>query len=305
MVRPGSYKHGIWSGGVLQIAITRACDRSCGNCSQASNLGGKPNMMSLDNFEKACICAADYFGIIGCFGGNPAIHPKFPEICEIMKTHIPWERRGLWCNHPLGHGKIMRETFNPAVSNLNVHMDKEAASEFRRDWPECRLLGEHEDSRHSPPFVAMLDLPELDESKRWELISSCDINRRWSALLGEWRGELRFWFCEIAGSMAMIHQNDPEWPDTGLPVVPRVWDRSMQEYAEQVRFSCHRCGIPLRGYGELALDESTAGNVSKTHASIFKPKRKEQFVQLVTTLAEAKPNSLALATDYIGNSGIK
>ena len=44
--RPCTYRHG-----VLQIHITRACDRACFNCTQGSNLRGKTYFISLDDFE--------------------------------------------------------------------------------------------------------------------------------------------------------------------------------------------------------------------------------------------------------------
>lgn len=308
MVRPGAQKYGKWGNGVIQIWITRACDLACFGCTQGSNLGGKPRFITLEQFEAACIDLRAYHGVVGVFGGNPALHPQFEEICQILKKHIPPERRGLWCNHPKGKGKIMRETFNPWVSNLNVHLSQEAFDEFKRDWPECNILGQHEDSRHSPPFVAMQDMPELSEEQRWELISRCDINIHWSGLYGTFRNELRFWFCEIAGSQAMLHQDEPDYPDTGIPVdvsqgPKNVWNLTMQQYASQVRYHCHACGIPLRGYGELAVSNpSGTEHVSKTHAAIYNPKRRERLVQLSTNLQEAKANGVGLATDYIGNS---
>jgi hypothetical protein len=69
-----------------------------------------------------------------------------------------FEQRGLWCNHPKGNAKVMRETFNPRVSNLNVQLDREAYDEFKRDWPECMPVGLDKDSRHSPVYASMHDL---------------------------------------------------------------------------------------------------------------------------------------------------
>src|SRR5262245_40683977 len=112
-----------WRGGVLQIHITRACDLACTACTQGSNLGGKPTIMTLENFERACESLRGYNGVVGIFGGNPTLHPKFKAICEILTRIIPYEQRGLWSNNLREHGGLCRRTFNPSVSNLNVHAD--------------------------------------------------------------------------------------------------------------------------------------------------------------------------------------
>ncbi len=310
MVRPGAVKKK-WNNGIIQVWVTRACDKACFGCTQGSQLAGRPGMITPEQFEEAVVNLADYHGTVGVFGGNPAMHPKFDQLCNILAKHIPFHRRGLWCNHPLGHGVKMRQTFNPGCSNLNVHQDQAAYDEFKRDWPESVVFGLDGDSRHSPPWGSMLDLEYLPggientEENRYEFISHCDINRHWSGLYGVFRSQLRFWFCEIAGAHSMLKQADPSYPDTGLPVTPRVWDRSMQEYAEQVRHHCHRCTVCLNGFGELANNPEGTEHITKEYADIFKPKRAGRLVQLVTTPEEMQAKSLSRMTDYIQNGRLK
>jgi len=254
MVAPGTRRPGKWMEGVMQIHLTRACDLSCSNCTQGSQFGGKPDFITLSNFEKACESLKGYFGLVGIFGGNPALHPRFPEICEILRSYFPQEQCGLWCNNPRGHGAVMRKTFNPSMSNLNVHLRSEAFEEFKRDWPESRPFGLDKDSRHSPVHGNLAKfVPE--ESECWKLISNCDINQHWSAMLCQFRGELRAFFCEIAGGQAILNQHNPDYPDTGMVVSEGWWRKPMQDFAEQVRFHCHRCLVPLRGHGALAQQE--------------------------------------------------
>jgi hypothetical protein len=304
MISPGMRRPHIWRQGVLQIHVTRACDKACFGCTQGSNLGGRPVMITPEAFEEAVLSLEGYFGVVGVFGGNPAIHPKFDVLCEILRKHVPFEQRGLWCNNLLGKGEHARKTFNPKVSNLNVHLDQKAYDEFWRDWPEARsvLKGHDTDSRHSPPFVAMMDVG-VPEDERWRLIGTCDINQNWSAMLCYVpnRG-LRAFFCEIAGGMAMLHGEDDEWPDTGLPVTPGWWKKPMQDFAEQVRYNCHRCGIPLRRFGQLAIGGDYE-EVSVSHHGIYKPKDKSRRVELVTVASGNQ--SLKRATDYIENGSLK
>jgi hypothetical protein len=305
MVSPGQVRPKVWSGGVLQIWVTRQCDKACYNCTQLSQLSGAKDRISVEQFEAALISLCGtatergYFGVVGVFGGNPALHPQFDELCKLMQHYIPYERRGLWCNKPFGKGKVMRETFNPAVSNLNVHLDREAYDEFKASWPECMPFGLENDSRHSPPWVGMKDVGvPLDE--RYELISKCDVNQNWSAMIGVFRGQLRGYFCEIAGSAAMIHQNDPGLEDTGVAVVPGWWDKPMSVFAHQVKAHCHDCGVPLRGRGALACGGDGVEQVSAAHANIYTPKDRKRTVELVTDIHQL--GSVNKMTDYLGNA---
>lgn len=331
MIAPGTKRPRIWSGGVLQFWITRSCDLACVGCTQGSNLAGKSATMTTDQFETAVKSMAGYWGVFGVFGGNAALAKNFGELTEVLKAHVPFEQRGVWCNHPRGKGPLMRGVFNPEYSNINVHLVREAYDEFVRDWPECKHVlkgldpswpeakaiknrSEYQrrvgDSRHSPPFVAMQDLDMLPfpdgstrpntEENRWELIAGCDINKYWSALIGVFRGELRAWFCEIAAAQAMLHQANPDYPDTGLPVTPGWWQQPMQAFAEQVRVHCHACGIPLRGYGDLAVAGSRE-QVSKTHADIYQLKRTTREVELVELSTQLGEKHLKRATDYVEN----
>jgi hypothetical protein len=302
MIAPGTPRAGKYRQGVIQIWVTRACDKACFGCTQGSNLAGNPGMITVEQFEQAVLSLWGYFGVIGVFGGNPAMHPKFDQLCAVLRQYVPFNQRGVWSNHPLGWGKEMRATFDPSISNLNVHLDQAAYDEFKRDWPESHVIGLTGDSRHSPPYVALQDVVP-DEGKRWELISGCDINQHWSAMVCVFRGELRAFFCEIAGAMSMLHQNEKDWPDLGHPVKAEWWRQPMQDFAAQVRHHCHRCGIPLRGHGELAQakDSEAKEQTSREHQTVVRPKRPGREVELVT-VQEQLGQPLRLMTDYLGNA---
>jgi hypothetical protein len=307
MTPPSKKRPHIWKQGVMQIWITRSCDLSCRNCTQGSNLKGKNPAITVQQFSDALDSLQGYFGVIGMFGGNPAIHPQFEELCAVMREKVPFEQRGLWCNHPRGKGAIMRETFNPAVSNLNVHQVQSAYEEFLRDWPELRkftkdnLKGLSGDSRHVPWTTAMQDLIPSEE-ERWKLIADCDINKNWSAIITVFRGELRAFFCEIAGAQAVLHQDNPDYPDTGMAVVPGWWERPMLDFSEQVKYHCHACGIPLKGYGALANGgDGAAQQYTQTHADIVQLRIPDHTKQHVTEVAQVASKQVPRATDYIQN----
>lgn len=302
MKSPGDQRPGAFHlNGVIQIHVGRACDRACTGCTQASNLRGPVPWMTQLQFGLACESLADYYGVVGVFGGNPALHPAFPTLCELMSDTIPWERRGLWSNNLNGHGAVCRKTFNPRVSNLNVHEDAKAADEICRDWPEATVIGEKEDSRHSPPWVAMQDMEDMSDAERWELIAGCDVNQNWSAMIGVFRGELRGWFCEIAGAQAMLRQHEPDYPDTGVVIEPGWWRAPMEDFAEQVSQHCFACGVPLRGAGDWANGDTEY--VSKTWQDVYVPKRKRN---VVTVTRRDQLGSVERMTDYrAGASKVK
>src|SRR5437870_561883 len=297
MKAPGD-KRPCWREGIIQIHITRTCDLSCIGCTQGSNLAGKPIMMNIFQFEDAVKTLKDYYGVIGIFGGNPCVHPNFPLICKILEHHIPFEQRGLWSNNLNGHGKLCAEIFNPEVSNLNVHTSLEAYLEMMRDWPTAQPKGLN-DSRHSPPYVAMKDL-NIPEDEMWKLIEKCDINQYWSAMIGIFRGELRAWFCELAGAQSMLHSHEPDYPDTGIPVMDGWWKKPIQDFQHQINKHCPECGIPLRGAGALAVTGNTE-MVSKTHENIYKLKRPTgKIIKLIDNRMQLG-GMVPRATDYVEN----
>jgi hypothetical protein len=133
------------------------------------------------------------------------------------------------------------------------------------------------------------------------------------------RGQLRGWFCEIAGGQSILYQADPNYPDTGIPISDDVesktclneetgqfeikewWEHGMEAYWNQVRKHCHDCGVPLRGNGELACAKEGTEHITETHADVYKTKDSSRKIQVVATLEELQAGALKMMTDYIGN----
>lgn len=308
LIPPGQRRPWKPAQGVIQILVTSSCDLACHNCTQASNVRRPHWAMTPTQFETAVQSLAGYFGTVGVFGGNPALSKHFPAYCEILSRHFPKKQRGLWCNHPRGHGAVMRETFNPGVSNLNVHRSQEAYAEFKRDWPESNPFGltEQDEGRHAPVFVSMRQMDRLrmpdgrevenTEENRWELISTCDLNRHWSAGIGVVCDSVLGYFCEIAMAQAILTSD----PSTGAPVEPGWWRRPMSAFAEQARRHCHGCGVPLRGYGQRSTAPLGVSQVSWGYQPVYEPRR--GGVEVVTTVEELKAQALGKFTEYRKNS---
>jgi hypothetical protein len=81
-------------------------------------------------------------------------------------------------------------------------------------------------------------------------------------MICQFRGQLRGFFCEVAGGQAVLFQDNPEYPDTGIPITPANvheswWKKFMPEFKDQVMFHCNKCLVPLRGTGRYAQREQT------------------------------------------------
>lgn len=303
MVSPGQRRPDAYRGGIIQLMLGRACNLACVGCTQGSQLAGRAPFMTPEQADVALRSLEGYWGVVGFFGGSPTLSPHFKEICSIARRYFPREQLGLWSNNLHGKGAIARATFNPAVSNLNMHMSHEAAAEFRRDWPESagHLVGLAGESRHSPPWVAMRDMQDMTDAERWSLVATCDVNQKWSALVGVIGGEVLGYFCEIAYAQAALHEGDPEWPVVGVPAVPGWWQQPMGAFRAQVEQHCMACGVPLKGRGDLAVT-GTVEHVSETHASIFKLKRPAGKTVVLACSRADLGGSVGVMTQYIQNA---
>ena len=59
-----------------------------------------------------------------------------------------------------------------------------------------------------------------------------------------------------------------------------------------MRYHCHRCGIPLRGFGELAVSGTTE-QTSQTHQLMYRPKIKGRKVEDAASLLRFMPQHAA------------
>jgi len=242
------------SNDIIQILVTRACDLfHCSNCTQLLPMRGShgicfdPVHMSPDVFRQALRSLDGWPGVRAMFGGNPCVHPRFDELCEIMRQEVPDPRqRGLWTNNLRGKGAIVAETFIPGASrfNLNLHADDAAAAEMREHLPGVPIYGEGKASHHAP---ILLDWRDMGLSyEQWsEKREQCDINRHWSAAIVERYSRPWAYFCEVASSIDAITGENH-----GVPAVPGWWRWKMDRFDHQVTGCCDKgCGVPLRAQG--------------------------------------------------------
>lgn len=229
----------------IQIIVTHLCENrsKCVHCSQSVPHQAKPFVMSLAEVEQALRSLEDYPGHVGIFGGNPLLHPEFPEICALLKKYVPVKaRRELWCSNSgwEKHRAVIDDTFYPELVAFNAHEDAQPC------W--------HQPTHISPMEVldGTVNTPIKDATNRYAIIDNCWVDLRWSAAITP-KGAF---FCEVAAARAHLF-GDIE----GLPVTPGWWKQMPGAFVGQAR-TCLHCSIPLPmaeipndfGGSELASD---------------------------------------------------
>lgn len=270
---------------IICVDTTNRCDLACSNCTRL--LANQDNLwdMTPENFRLALQSLKDYFGIIAMIGGNPCMHPKFPELCRIFVEEIPNKfQRGLWTNNPFKHEKLCEETFG--TFNLNAHGEKRAQPALQRLTDSAMQTGGiawtymgH--SVHAPLLTAVKDIYR-DEETMWEKIAGCEINRDWSAsIVQNARGELRAYFCEVAASFDLARGGDG-----GHPVVPGWWNQKLTAFKDQVKTFCPGCGVPAKQKGVKDSDEKDI--YTKTNADIALKDKKRHTELLIRPEVEER-----------------
>lgn len=207
---------------VIHVEVTNACNLKCANCTRFVGHYRKPFFMDLDMVVKAIDSLEGYPGNIGLMGGEPTIHPQFPDICKIFQERIPdRRRRQLWTNgYKWSEYKhIINQTFDADLIIYNDHSN-----------PNVGL--------HQPLLVAAEDLVE-DKELMWKLIDNCWIQTRWSASMTPKGG----FFCEVAAAQDMLFHGPG-----GYSLEKRWWNKTPEEFAGQVERYCPKCSaaVPLQ-----------------------------------------------------------
>ncbi|MDD4910447.1 MAG: radical SAM protein [Candidatus Omnitrophica bacterium] len=250
----------------IQIEVTNACNMQCANCTRFVGHHSKPFFMDLDMVRKAIDSLEGYEGNIGLMGGEPTLHPKFPEICDIFKEMIPDKgHRQLWSNGYKWkeYEDKIYDTFCPENIVYNDHSSPAGA--------------------HQPLLIAADDIIE-DKALMWRLIGSCWIQYRWSASITPKGG----FFCEVAAAMDHLFDGPG-----GYPVEKRWWDKNPEEFVDQVKRHCPMCGAaipmprPSSGAASDMVSKSNALRMEKAKApkylqgkvNIFDKKITEEDIQ--------------------------
>ena len=249
---------------IVCVDVTNKCDLACSNCTRLLANQEAKWEMSVENFRLALQSLKNYKGIIAMIGGNPCVHTKFEELCQVFREEIPNQfQRGLWTNNYFKHREVIEKTFG--ALNLNPH-NMERANEKLKDLHNVMInqrgfnggyyVG---NSHHAPLLTAVKDL--YPEKEMWDKISRCDINKDWSASIIQNKGQLRAYFCEVAASFDLARGEDH-----GHPVVLDWWKKPISAFSDQVKHFCTGCGVPARLRGHM--DNEETDTYTKSNADI-------------------------------------
>jgi len=239
---------------IIQIDVTNICDRTCSNCTRLCGhyRPDKLYFMDIDYYEKAITTLDAYQGIIGMIGGEPTLHPRFPELCEILRARVKQkERRGLWSNvGPKYHQykELIEDTFG--FQNLNDHVSN--------------------DIIHTPILVASQDLIRdgyLSEQQWRDYTDSCWVQNTWSATITPSGA----YFCEVAGMLDYLFEGNVGWD---IFETQDWWKKTVSEYEDQIGWACKKCGcqLPLQPRrSEDIIDDVSDTNLQRL-VSVGSPK---------------------------------
>ncbi len=148
-------------------------------------------------------------------GGEPTMHPRFPEICELYKKYFPKSQRGLFTaggKFYKKHKDLIDETFGIILYNDHGNV-----------------------GTHQPILVASEDVIE-DQELRNELIDKCWLQTLWSPSITP-KGAF---FCEVAGTIDNLFDGPG-----GFPIEPGWWKRSIPECRGQRDEYCRSCSAAI------------------------------------------------------------
>lgn len=231
----------IYQAWFCHIDLTNVCWKDCIYCTRYNRHIRKDQrfFMSLDIVEKALISLEGFPGRIGIMGGEPTLHPRFPEVCGLLSKYYPREKLGLWTTGGKKyeeHKSIIGATFEFVPHNEHNPHQQDVC-------------------KHQPITVAIGDVVEPGEY-RDRLIDECWVQKIWCPTIGPKGG----FFCEVAYALDSILDGPG-----GYPIEPGWWKRTPEEFKDQVDRYCLHCGMPVpmeREYLKTKKEKFSPGNLA-------------------------------------------
>ena len=185
-----------WS---ILIEITNACRLKCAHCTCGVPHVRAPHFMDLDTLQRALESLEGWRKGVGCFGGEPTLHPRFPEVCALFRRYFPREQCAVWtCG-------------GPAFERHRDEIDRTFAMVTYND---------HQAEGYHQPLMIAADEVVADPVERARLIEGCWIQHHWSPMITP-RGAF---FCEVAATFDGLF-NGPG----GFPLEKGWWHRGLAD----------------------------------------------------------------------------
>ena len=229
---------------IIQIEVTNACWLKCANCTRHVGHHKKPFFMSLNDISNAIDSLEGFKGNVGIMGGEPTLHPKFEEICKLMKQKLPRHKREFWTSgfQWTKYKDLIMDTFDRERIAYNEHSTP--------------------DGKHTPLLVSIDEVVE-DKKLMWEMIDNCWIQNQWSAAITPKGG----FFCEVAASLDYLFDGPG-----GYKIEKGWWKKTPAQFQDQVKEYCRNCSgaLPMKaesdgcgGRDKPAFDTISKGNLEK------------------------------------------
>ncbi len=223
----------IYAAWCIQIDITNHCFLSCLYCSRY-NRHLRPDQrrhMSLEQVEAALDSLKGWPKMIGIIGGEPLLHPEFPQITKLIRKRFPPEQMRLWTSG----GKNAEDYF--------IYVKRTFGSwAYNEHNPE-----QLKTCRHQPLTIAIKEAVP-DEKLRAALIDDCWVQRCWCPTINTYGA----YFCEVAAAQDLI-LNDGK---NAWPVEPGWWKKEPADFADHVAVCCDNCGMAIPMERELLLKKT-------------------------------------------------
>jgi len=194
--------------------------------------------MGLDYFEKALVSYQGIKSPIGIIGGEPLLHFKFKEICDIMLKYYPREKYVLFTSIDPDKSKykeIIEKTFGIVA--------------YHPHTPEQEIT-----HLHQPLTIAIKDVIKNEKLKK-DLINDCWVSRRWCGTITNKGG----YFCEVGAAIAQIIDV------SGWDIEPRWWEKEPSEFGSQLNL-CEYCGMCIPMERQLMSDKKQKISLSVLQA---------------------------------------
>jgi hypothetical protein len=228
--------------------------------------------------------------LVGIIGGEPLLHPQFPDIVDIMLEHVPRVgNRGLWTSKDWKNDEHPKwGPMRPQVERLVGHHDKLGrGTNGKKGWLNWNMHLAEMRVQHQPVLAASRDLVP-NPVERWKLIENCWLQRSWSPSITP-NG---FYFCEVAAALDEVIGDKSH----GLPIEPGCWEGDLDfitarggirqptgKFAEQVEWACQQCGVcvPMPGRPDSdEIDDVSPSHMKRLH-QIESPRLKKGRVNVV------------------------
>jgi len=246
----------------IHIDVTQYCPDDCIYCSRYMRHQRPDHKyhMSLEMFEKALWSLREFPNRIGLMGGEPTIHPQFEQICEILQGEPVLPEHGQYKGY------------------LRYSLFTEGGARYRK-FKESGLLDrtfqyiavfEHTAEqkavcKHQPTTLAIGDMVK-DKELKDRLIDDCWAQKTWCPNITP-KGAF---FCELASGIDRIIDGPGGWP-----IEKFWWDKTPEQYQDQVDRYCDLCGFPVP-----VVRETMAAKKERVSSGLLKIMRERNLPRL-------------------------